>query len=293
MLFQQLIYFSKIAEYQNVSRAAEVLYVSQPTLSRTIKQLEEELGCELFERRGKSLILTPSGKMLLERSREMLHLLHKTETDIRNMNRIQKPSVCIQLRCIAGLFYEFFPSYAASNPDIEFTVFQSDNEGIYNNEYDLFLYPSETIVDTSTTVTAFRENIFIAMSDTHPLAKKKDLHISDLSGYKFVHIAGNRIFNKISVNILNRNHIPDECRLYCDDMVAVRNLVRDQQYLSHIPEYTWQKKDLEGIVLRSVQDLSMTRYICLSLNGTRPESPEAAAFRDYMLRCIREKGLTL
>src|SRR3954452_3935003 len=69
---RHLRYFVAVAELENVSRAALKLHVSQPALSRQIRDLEEELGFPLLERSAKSVRLTEAGRVFLEESREAL-----------------------------------------------------------------------------------------------------------------------------------------------------------------------------------------------------------------------------
>ena len=61
----QLKYFQEVAKYQNITRTAEILHVSQPSLSTAIRHLEEELGIELFDRKGKSTVLNENGQNFL------------------------------------------------------------------------------------------------------------------------------------------------------------------------------------------------------------------------------------
>lgn len=79
-----LEYFLAIAEEGNMTRAAENLHVTQPTLSKQLKKLEETLGVELFERTTRRMILTESGLKLRDRARVILELMGKTFTDIQN-----------------------------------------------------------------------------------------------------------------------------------------------------------------------------------------------------------------
>jgi DNA-binding transcriptional LysR family regulator len=72
MELRHLRYFTAVAEEQNVTRAAARLHVSQPPLSRQIRDLEEELGVELFKRTAKSLVLTEAGKLFLNEARAVL-----------------------------------------------------------------------------------------------------------------------------------------------------------------------------------------------------------------------------
>ena len=82
-----LQYFLSVVQEENISRAAEVLHVTQPTLSRQMAQLEEELGTQLFIR-GKHLTLTDAGVMLRHRAEEVVSLMDKIEMEIHNQNEI-------------------------------------------------------------------------------------------------------------------------------------------------------------------------------------------------------------
>src|SRR5882757_8950318 len=68
---RHLRYFVAVAEMENISRAALRLRVSQPALSRQIRDLEDEIGVPLFERRGKSVSLTESGRVFSKDAREV------------------------------------------------------------------------------------------------------------------------------------------------------------------------------------------------------------------------------
>ena len=82
-----LQYFLAVVREENISRAAEVLHVTQPTLSRQMTQLEEELGTQLFIR-GKHLTLTDAGVMLRRRAEEVVALMDKIENELQNQDEI-------------------------------------------------------------------------------------------------------------------------------------------------------------------------------------------------------------
>ena len=79
MELRVLRYFLTVAEQENITRAAEILHVTQPTLSRQLAQTEEELGVRLFERGKRKITLTNEGILLCRRAREILELVDKTE----------------------------------------------------------------------------------------------------------------------------------------------------------------------------------------------------------------------
>lgn len=75
-------YFLAIAWEESITRAAELLHISQPPLSRQMKELEEELGKQFFIRGAKKITLTDEGVILRKRAEEMLELLDKTTSEM-------------------------------------------------------------------------------------------------------------------------------------------------------------------------------------------------------------------
>ncbi|OYD07225.1 LysR family transcriptional regulator [Paludifilum halophilum] len=84
MELYQLEYFQAVAKQKHFTKAAEFLHLSQPTLSRQIKLLEEELDTELFYRNGKQLTLTKSGEYLLQRTEKVLGDVNRLKMDLKH-----------------------------------------------------------------------------------------------------------------------------------------------------------------------------------------------------------------
>ena len=83
-----LHYFVTIAQEKNITRAAERLLITQPTLSRQLKELEEELGVSLFHRANREMTLTEDGQYLYNRAQEILQLVSKTEENLTRKGEI-------------------------------------------------------------------------------------------------------------------------------------------------------------------------------------------------------------
>lgn len=87
MNFRILNYFLTVAHEKNITKAAEVLHITQPTLSRQLMQLEEDLGTKLFDRSQHKFALTPSGQFLVQRAQEILDMVEKTTLDIQEQSK--------------------------------------------------------------------------------------------------------------------------------------------------------------------------------------------------------------
>ena len=127
-----LHYFLAIAREQNITRAAESLHISQPTLSKQMMDLEEMLGCQLFIRSKKKTELTEDGMFLRARAQEMIDLMEKTETALRN-DRVQIAGD-VHLGCgetpalnmITGVYKKLHAEY----PDIRLNLFSGDADSV-------------------------------------------------------------------------------------------------------------------------------------------------------------------
>ncbi|KAF1305041.1 LysR family transcriptional regulator [Enterococcus sp. JM9B] len=87
MELRLLKYFWTIAEEGTISQAAEVLHITQPTLSRQLKELEDELGTALFVREKRKMVLTEAGRFLKSRSEEIIHLTDQTTKEFEDRKK--------------------------------------------------------------------------------------------------------------------------------------------------------------------------------------------------------------
>ena len=92
-----LSYFQKTAELQHLTKAAEALHISQPSLSHTIKVLETELGVPLFSRSGRNIVLTRYGEILLRHTNRIMQELNGAQKELADTKEAQKLTVTISL----------------------------------------------------------------------------------------------------------------------------------------------------------------------------------------------------
>ena len=95
MEIRVLRYFLETAREGNMTRAAERLFVSQPTMSKQLKELEKELGTKLFTRSNYSINLTEAGMLLRERAEDILSLVDKTEAEFKSLEQINSGDIYV------------------------------------------------------------------------------------------------------------------------------------------------------------------------------------------------------
>lgn len=125
MEIRVLRYFLTVAREENITKAAEILHITQPTLSRQIAQMEEELGVTLFKRGTRHLALTNEGVLLRRRAEDILQLVDKTERELVEHEELIDGTVSIgsgELTAVQ-VFPEIFKAFKEKYPLVRFDIY--------------------------------------------------------------------------------------------------------------------------------------------------------------------------
>ena len=132
MELRVLNYFLTIAREENFTKAARQLHVTQPTLSRQIAQLEEELGVELFVRSNHSIILTEDGMILKRRAQEILSLADKTKRDFLQKDEALSGTISIGSGEFRSTEYlaKTIAAFRKKYPNIKYEIYSGNANNI-------------------------------------------------------------------------------------------------------------------------------------------------------------------
>ncbi|MCD8254156.1 MAG: LysR family transcriptional regulator [Oscillospiraceae bacterium] len=193
MEIRVLRYFLEIARAGNMSRAAETLHVSQPTLSKQMKELETELGKKLFRRGSAGLTLTDEGMLLRKRAEDILEMVDKTADEFRALDTVTGGEVHIgcaeshQIKYLARIIREFREKY----PLFRYHLTSGNTEQV-TERLDRGLIDFAVIVEPPDLakynyVEVPETNTWgLVMKRDDPLAAKKCIEIDDLIGLPII-----------------------------------------------------------------------------------------------------------
>ena len=190
MDIRSLRYFLAVAREENMTRAAELLHVTQPTLSKTLKALEEELGKKLFTRRSFSIRLTDEGMLLRDRAEDLVAMADKIEREFISLDEITGGDLYFglaesyQMRYLAREIRRFKAAYPGLNYHITSGDTEQVTEKLDKGLLDFAVICSE-LPDTRKYeyITFPEKDIWGAvMPATHRLASKKAITVDDLKG---------------------------------------------------------------------------------------------------------------
>ena len=197
MTLQQLIYVVKIADVKSMNKAAAELFVSQPALSSTIRDLEEEIHTEIFIRNNKGIVLTAEGEAFLSHARQMVELYHMME-DRFIENRPSKKKFSVSMQHYSFAVEAFITMAKEFNHDeYEFAVHETKTyeviENVKNDRSEIgILYRDhfnqkalrKILMENMLEFTElFSCHISVYISKNHPLAAQKVIQFDALQDY--------------------------------------------------------------------------------------------------------------
>ena len=187
MELRVLNYFLTVAREGGLTGASEVLHVTQPTMSRQIQELEEELGQKLFIRTTRSMVLTPEGMLLRKRAEEILEMAERTKSEFSAMGSTVAGDVLIgsgetfALKQITDLMAQIREEY----PGIHFQIYSGNAEEVAERlekgllDFGVFVEPADISRYNSIRLPVLDTWGLILRKD-HPLAQKEHITREDL-----------------------------------------------------------------------------------------------------------------
>jgi DNA-binding transcriptional LysR family regulator len=182
-------YFVAVAETGNITRAAEQLHISQPSLSAAIKQLEGQLGVELLARRGRRVTITPPGELLLRRGRELLAQADAVVEDVRAHAAASPSRLRVGMTPTAryGVGPRLLAACAAHAPAVMLYTSEDTTGALLRDvaasRLDLavtFCAPQPPPPGV-TLIPLVAEPAVVHLPDSHPLAARAELTLADLA----------------------------------------------------------------------------------------------------------------
>ncbi len=133
----QLFYFDAIARHENITRAADELHISQPSLSGSLLRLERELGYPLFERRARRLFLNPAGRLFWEKARQILQLAAECRLP---PDRGPSGQLSVAFQNHNEPFFRLIQAFGRAYPDIRLYIYQSTlHESFSTTSFDFLI----------------------------------------------------------------------------------------------------------------------------------------------------------
>lgn len=275
MNWNQLQYIITIADEKSITKAAQKLFISQPSLSLSLRSLEKELGTILFERSHGELNLTYAGTLFYEWALSTLHsqqqLTHKL-SDISNNSRqlirlgISPHRSSIMLPPILERFFCEFPNCEIQVVEQPTYILKNLLE---NNQLDFMIdVPNPDTINYESELLT-EEKIVLAipsrfLQSLNISTIKETVSLEETASIPYIMLSSNHVIGKLSRKICESYLFQPEVRLTCVNLETVLTLVSQQLGAAFVPDiFAKQKRFEPAIRYFSIRQFCETRQICI------------------------------
>lgn len=261
MDLQQLKYFQTVARLEHMTRAADVLNISQPALSKAISQLEHEVGAPLFERVGRAIRLNRYGALFLERTEPITQILDEAKQEIRNLVAPNSGTVAIGFTHSMGtrLVSRAVQAFQKEYPKTGFEFVQRNSlalvQDLNKGLCDLCLIPHlETDIPIDWRE-LWREEVYVIVPLHHRFAKQDTVRLQDLAEDSFVTIKEGNSLRQIQNHVFEQVGISPDIVFEGEEFHTVASFVEAGFGVGLLP-------DLQRIDGYQIKRLHVTDVVC-------------------------------
>ncbi len=278
----QLKYFQTVAYLEHMSNAARQLHIAQPSLSLTIKRLEDELGTELFIRKGRNIQLSASGQILLKHVNRIFIELENAEREIQSQEQHLSNTIKISIsnpRFLSRLITEYIGLYPHTNVhqgikmrnDIMSSLKQGEIElGIARHSIEDEEIESHLLID---------EDIVLVLPVNHRYTNEQELSLSEVAQEPFISLADNQEYSEFVRGMCERaGFVPNS--IFEVDSYLLTEIIGVNQGIAVLPISVCRQFKLHYI---RIADASPTYSVSLFWVKNKVLSPSAQSLRAFII----------
>lgn len=304
MELTQLKYFRAVSRHEHFTRAAEELHIAQPSLSKAISNLEEELGVALFDRDKRSVHLNGYGQAFLRRAERILAELDEAVTEIRDMKAGAAGGIHIAsafLLDTPGQLADFVGKFYFDHPNIHVHVFYQDTSSmadmLKSRRVDFALATGRFNVPGVEEKELLSYRLGLVVSRDHELARRKSVRLGELTEYPFLSNNSSPNLHDSIYEICAKAGFRPKIAFECDNSDLIGEAVSRGMGISFVtehryqfnqqqvrPEHPWTKK----LLFIPVEDEFCLRTIYIAYLRDRYQTAAARVFlselMDYVAR---------
>lgn len=296
MNLYHLRYFVTLAELQHYTKAAEILSITQPSLSHAIANLEDELGIKLFEKDGRNIVLTKEGQDFLYDVKSSLSIL---DSSIKKMEMLSEGNGVINVAFIRRMGTYFLPKIIRNFLDenkgkkIHFSLHTSTGlsrdllEGLKNRQYDVVFcskFEDDPLIEF-TPVSA--QNLILAVNKNHPLAEKDEIRIKETLDYPYIMFKKKSGLRHIIDQLFNRiGSFPKNVIFETEEDQVIAGFVAEGFGIAILP-------DIEILDVLEIKKIKLTnsfweRKLYMAILKNSHQSQAVKNFCDFVKeRCLK------
>ena len=287
MDMQQLRYFQTVARLEHVTQAAEELSISQPSLSKSIARLEEELGVPLFDHHGRRIQLNQFGRAFLRRVERAFSELEEGQREVEDMAGPERGLVGLAVLYTVGahLLPDLLSAFRARHPHISFRLFQNAAHTLLSQldkgEIDLCISSPLSERPRVTWAPLMTEEIFLAVPPGHRLASRSTIHLRDVAQEPFISLKPGYGLRDMTDRFCQQAGFEPSSAFEVDELTIVCGLVEAGFGVAFIPALA--RRGVAEPVQLHIEEPPCQRTIGLAWMEGRYLSSAVRLFRQFVI----------
>lgn len=284
---QQLRILKAIAAEKNFTKAADVLYLSQPSLSKQIKTLEKNLNIVLIHRENNKISLTENGTTLLNYCERILPLCEECCRVLIDLKNGERGNLTIGVNPTIGRYLLpkvlelFVTNYPQINLKVKINSTRNITKSVKNNEVDIGLISGEIPTQFQKSILAepfVEDEIILIVPKSHALASKNSLSKEELYNLNFISLYSSSTFRKLIDTVLIQNQIEINrlnIILQLNSLEAIKAAVNLGLGVAFISSLAIEKEmELKTIKILEIENMHMTQPLSI-LNPAKSSKTKA------------------
>ncbi|MFP7494376.1 LysR family transcriptional regulator [Terribacillus saccharophilus] len=287
MEWEQLEYFQTLAREQHVTKAAQILSITQPALSRSIARLESQIGTPLFDRQGRTIKLNKYGELLLKRVDLILKEFDEGKEEIQSLLDPDKGEISLGFLHTLGtsIVPNIIGAFKEEYPKVQFHLKQNHSnwllENLQTGDLDLCLLASFPVKPRMQWTPLWQEELFLFLPKTHPLANRKSITLEEIADEPFILMEEGYALRVTIDSIFDQVGIQPKIVFEGEEVTTIAGFVGAGLGISILPDV----KSLDQMKIAKVRISSpkCVRTIGISSMEGKFLSPIAEKFKQYIV----------
>ena len=282
-----LKYFQTVARMEHITKASHKLNIAQPALSKTISSLEKELGVQLFDRKGRYIVLNEYGRLFLKRVDSILDLVESSKKELQDTSLENSGEVKILSPAAANVLPSLLSNFRKLYPNITFNVSHTLPSSYKKSDFDLYISSSFTKLNSENSITLTCEEILLGVSINHPLSLKDEVYLSEVSDENFIVITKGENYREVIDILCESANFKPKIAFESDSPYTIYALIKSLKGVGFICGKSWGLSQDPEIKLLHIKDIEFKRYLNLSWFSENYESKAVLLFKNFLINYFK------
>lgn len=274
MNIRHLRIFITVADCGKMSTAAEKLFISQPSVSQAIKEIEDYYSVKLFERLSKKLYITENGELLLKYARYIVKSFDEMESDLKNVGQSISLRIGATITVGTCMLNKIISRYEKENKDITTKVVVNNTnvieKMILNSELDIGIVEGRIDNNDIIKIPIYNDELVLVSGKNHDFYYKKEISIKELVGQNIISREEGSGARDSFRRILDEYNIEVNLKWSSTNTEAIKNAVIAGQGLAVLSTLIIENEVKNGMLrIIPIKEIGISREICVAYHKNK------------------------